>query len=72
MLQEDLEIISTQFKLVEDTKATYSVYNNNMHNFNKTSFQIGIIGLIKVIIGLERRAWLELVQPGDCKQVTVI
>ncbi|KAF1933802.1 uncharacterized protein M421DRAFT_51306, partial [Didymella exigua CBS 183.55] len=26
------------FKLVEETKAKYSVYNNNVHNFNKTSF----------------------------------
>jgi hypothetical protein len=38
ILQEDLEIISAWFTLVEDTKAKYSVYNNNMHNFNKTSF----------------------------------
>ena len=36
--QEDPIIISKQFKLVEDTKAKYSVYNNNMHNFNKTGF----------------------------------
>jgi septation ring formation regulator EzrA len=38
ILQEDLETISAWFKLVEDTKAKYSVYNNNIHNFNKTSF----------------------------------
>jgi hypothetical protein len=38
MLYEDLEIISAWFKVVEDTKAKYSVYNNNVHNFNKTSF----------------------------------
>ena len=37
-MQEDLEIISAWFKLVEDTKAKYSVHNHNMHNFNKTSF----------------------------------
>ena len=37
------------FKLVEKTKAKYSVYNNNIHNFNKTRFQIGVIGLIKVV-----------------------
>jgi hypothetical protein len=38
ILQEDPEIISAWFKLVEDTKAKYSVYDNNVHNFNKTGF----------------------------------
>jgi hypothetical protein len=38
ILQEDLEIISAWFKLVEDTKAKYSVYNNDVHNFNETGF----------------------------------
>jgi hypothetical protein len=38
IVQADLEIISSLFKLVKDTKAKYSVYNNNVHNFNKTSF----------------------------------
>jgi hypothetical protein len=37
-MQEDLEIISAWFKLVEDTKAKYSVHDYNVHNFNKTSF----------------------------------
>jgi hypothetical protein len=27
-----------------------------MHNFNETGFQIGVTSLIKVIIGVERRA----------------
>jgi hypothetical protein len=31
-------MISAWFKLLEDTKAKYSVYNNIVHNFNKTSF----------------------------------
>jgi hypothetical protein len=38
ILQEDLEIISAWFTLVEDTKAKYSVYDDDVHNFNKTSF----------------------------------
>jgi hypothetical protein len=41
---------------VEDTKAKYSVHNNNVHNFDETGFQIGVIGLIKVVTGAERRA----------------
>ena len=38
ILHEGPEIIGAWFKLVEDTKAKYSVHNYNMHNFNKTSF----------------------------------
>ena len=38
ILQEDPAVISAWFKLVEETKAKYSVYNNNMYNFNETSF----------------------------------
>ena len=72
ILQEGLEIISAQFKLVEETKVKYSVYNNDVHNFNKTSFQICAISLIKVVTGVERRARLELVKLGDHEWVTVI
>jgi hypothetical protein len=46
---------------VEDTKAKYSVYNDDVHNFNEIGFQIGVISLIKVVIDIERRARLELV-----------
>jgi len=31
-------IIGTWFKLIEETIAKYGIYNNNVHNFNKTSF----------------------------------
>ena len=50
---------------MEETKAKYGVYNDNMHNFNKTGFQIGIIGSIKVVIGLERRTRPDLIQLGN-------
>jgi hypothetical protein len=56
ILQEDPAVISAWFKLVEDTKAKYSVYNDDVHNFNETSFQIGVISLMKVVTGSERRA----------------
>jgi hypothetical protein len=61
ILQEDPEIINAWFKLVEDTKAKYSVYNDDVHNFNKTSFQMGVISLIKVVTGAERRTRPELI-----------
>ncbi|KAJ8112951.1 hypothetical protein OPT61_g4814 [Boeremia exigua] len=72
ILQEDPEIINAWFKLVEDTKAKYGIHNNNIHNFNETGFQMGVALSSKVVTGSERRARLELVQPGDRKWVTVI
>ena len=65
-------IIGVQFKLIEEIIAKYSIYNNNVHNFNKTSFQIGVISSIKVVTGLERRVRPDLIQLGDCKWVIVI
>jgi hypothetical protein len=55
-LQEDLEIISVWFKLVEDTKAKYGIHDDNVHNFDETGFKIGVVGSIKVVTGAERCA----------------
>ena len=65
-------MINAWFKLVEETKAKYSVYDNDIHNFNKTGFQIGIIGLIKVITSFKRYIRPTLTQLSDCKWVIVI
>jgi hypothetical protein len=72
ILQEDPEIISAWFKLVEDTKAKYGVHDDDVHNFDETGFQMGVIGSMRVVTGAERRARPELVQPGDREWVTVI
>jgi hypothetical protein len=72
ILQEDPETIGAWFKLVEDTKAKYGVHNNDVHNFDETGFQMGVIGSMKVVTGAERRARPELIQPGDREWVTVI
>jgi hypothetical protein len=39
------------------------VHDDDVHNFDETSFQIGIIGLIKVVTDVERRAQLEYATP---------
>jgi hypothetical protein len=65
ILQEDPEIISAWFKLVEDTKAKYGVHDDDVHNFDETGFQMGVTGA-------ERRARPELIQPGNREWVTVI
>ena len=61
ILQEDPTIISAWFKLVADTKAKYSVHNDDVHNFDETGFQIGVIGSMKVVTGSERRTQPDLV-----------
>jgi hypothetical protein len=72
ILQENPETIGAWFKLVEDTKAKYGVHDHDVHNFDETGFQMGVIGSMKVVTGADRRARPELIQPGDREWVTVI
>jgi hypothetical protein len=65
ILQEDPEMISAWFKLVEETKAKYGVHNDDVHNFDESGFQMGVISTMKVVTGSERRARPDLIQPGD-------
>jgi len=72
ILQEDPAVIGAWFKLVEETKAKYGVHDDDVHNFDETGFQMGVIGSMKVVTGAERRARPDLIQPGDREWVTVI
>jgi hypothetical protein len=54
-LQGVPDIIGAWFKLVEETKAMYSVHDNNVHNSDETGFHMGVIGSMKVVTGTERR-----------------
>jgi RecB family endonuclease NucS len=53
--QEDPEVIGAWFKLVEETIAKYGVLDEDIHNFDETGFQMGVIVFMKVVTGLERR-----------------
>ena len=72
ILQEDPEVIGAWFKLVKETKAAYGIHEEDVHNFDETGFQMGVIGSMKVVTGSERRNRPELIQPGDREWVTVI
>jgi hypothetical protein len=61
ILQEDPEIIGAWFKLVEETKANYGVHDDDVHNFDESGFQMGVIGTMKVVTGSERRARPDLI-----------
>jgi hypothetical protein len=43
-----------------------------VHNFDESGFQIGVISIIKVVTGSERRVRPNLIQPGDREWVTLI
>jgi hypothetical protein len=72
ILQEDPEVVGAWFKLVDETKAKYGVHEEDIHNFDETGFQMGVIGSMKVVTGSERRTQPDLVQPGNGEWVTVI
>ena len=72
ILQEDPEVIGAWFKLVSETRAKYGIHEDDVHNFDETGFQMGVIGSMKVVTGSERRSRPELIQPGDREWVTVV
>ena len=50
----------------------YSILNKNIYNFDETSFQMGIAATSKVIINFDIINQTIVVQPNNCKWVTVI
>jgi hypothetical protein len=65
-------LISRWFKLVEETKAKYSICDEDVYNFNEAGFIIGKIQTQLVITGSERRGRPKTIQPGNREWVTVI
>jgi hypothetical protein len=54
-LCEDLVIIRDQFKLVRNTVAKYRILEEDIYNFDKVGFIIGVIAIAKVVISIELR-----------------
>lgn len=69
---EDPEVIQGWFDFIRNTIAKYRIYKDDIHNFNKTGFMIGVGLTTKVITASEGRARPKLVQQGDREWVTVI
>jgi hypothetical protein len=72
ILQEDPEVIGAWFTLVSKTTTEFGVHEDDIHNFDETGFQMGVIGSMKVVTGSERPTRPQLVQLGDREWVTVI
>jgi hypothetical protein len=60
-LQEDPAVIGPWFTLVAETIAKYGVQLKDIHNFNETGFQMGVIRFMKVVTGSERRGRPDLI-----------
>ena len=71
-LCKDPKVIQGQFNLVANTKAKYSIQDNNTYNFDKIGFIIGQISSRAVVTALETRRRAKAVQLGNREWVTDI
>jgi hypothetical protein len=62
---KDPTIIRDWFCLIENTIAKYSIQEEDIYNFDKTGFQIGVISTAKVITSAERSNRPVSIQPGN-------
>ena len=62
---KDPAIIREWFCLVRNTIAKYGILDEDIYNFDKTEFQIGVITTAKVITRVERSNWPVLIQLGN-------
>jgi hypothetical protein len=58
-------LIKSWFELVEQTKATYSICDDDVWNFDKAGFMMGKITTQLVVTGSERRGRPKSIQPGN-------
>jgi hypothetical protein len=69
---EDPIVINAWFQLVANTIVKYGIRSDDIHNFDKTGFMMGVIASGMVIIGAERHGNPKRVQPGNREWVIVI
>jgi hypothetical protein len=71
-LCEDVTVIRAWFDLVRNTIAKYGILEEDIHNFDETGFQMGVIATAKVVAGAEKAGKAVAVQPGNREWVTAI
>ena len=57
---------------MSNTKAKYSITNNNTYNFDEAGFMIGVISTGVVVTASKRRNRPKQVQPGNREWTTVV
>jgi hypothetical protein len=71
-LCENPVLVGNWFKLVEHTKTTYGILDEDVFNFDEAGFAIGMIGTQLVVTGSERRGRPKLIQLGNREWVMLI
>ncbi|KAL6167035.1 hypothetical protein ACJQWK_06486 [Exserohilum turcicum] len=69
---EDPATIVAWFKLVEETRQTYGVLDQDIYNFDETGFAMGVASTSKVVTSSDRVSRAVVVQLGNREWVTVI
>jgi len=57
---------------MHNTKVKYGIFNEDIYNFDKTGFMMGIITPIMVVTTLDSRGRAKQAQPGNWEWATVI
>jgi hypothetical protein len=60
------------FKLVDDTRRTYGILNQDTYNFDETGFMMGVASTSKVVTSSDTISRAVAVQPGNRDWVTTI
>ncbi|EFQ93559.1 hypothetical protein PTT_09042 [Pyrenophora teres f. teres 0-1] len=69
---EDPTTITAWFKLVEETRQTYGVLDQDIYNFDETGFAMGVASTSKIVTSSDRVSRAVVVQPGNREWVTAI
>ena len=69
---EDPSVITAWFKLVEETRQTYGVLDQDIYNFDETGFAMGVAISSKVVTSSKRVGRLAVVELGNREWVTAI
>ncbi|KFY32099.1 hypothetical protein V493_00495 [Pseudogymnoascus sp. VKM F-4281 (FW-2241)] len=69
---EDPKAINAWFTLVLNTKAKYSIVDEDIYNFDETGFMMGIIFPGMVVTTADGCGKAKLAQPSNCEWATVI
>jgi len=64
---EDPKVIGEWFALVWNVKAKYSIIDDDIYNFDKTGFMMGIICAGMVVTTSDGCGKAKLAQPGNCE-----
>jgi hypothetical protein len=71
-LCEDPTLIRAWFVLVRNAVAKYGILEEDVYNFDETSFQIGVIATAKVVTGAELSGKAVSIQPGNREWSTAV